>query len=59
VKTIKLAGENIRPMGVVVSPDGKRVFVSTGRGGSVIVIDTATERHQRISEGGRSAVGSV
>ena len=42
MKTIKLTGENVRPMGVVVSPDGKRVFVSTGRGGSVIVIDTAT-----------------
>jgi YVTN family beta-propeller protein len=42
VKTIKLAGESVRPMGVVVSPDGKRVFVSTGRGGSVMVIDTRT-----------------
>jgi YVTN family beta-propeller protein len=31
-------------MGVVVSPDGRRVYVTTGRGGSVIVIDVATNK---------------
>jgi YVTN family beta-propeller protein len=33
---------NVRPMGVVVSPDGSRVFVSTGRGGSVVSVSAAT-----------------
>jgi YVTN family beta-propeller protein len=42
VKTIKLEGENIRPMGTVVSPDGKFLYVTTGRGKMVTAIDTAT-----------------
>jgi YVTN family beta-propeller protein len=29
-------------MGVVVSPDGQRVYVSTGRGGTVVAIDAKT-----------------
>jgi YVTN family beta-propeller protein len=29
-------------MGVVVSPDAKRVYVANGRGGTVSVIDAAT-----------------
>ena len=41
--TIKLeGGDLVRPMGVVSSADGKQVFVTTGRGKSVVVIDTAT-----------------
>jgi YVTN family beta-propeller protein len=39
--TIKPTGESVRPMGVVVSPDGQRVFVSTGRGGTVLAIDAS------------------
>ena len=42
VQTIRLTGELTRPMGVVAAPDGKRVFVSTGRGKNVVVVDTAT-----------------
>jgi YVTN family beta-propeller protein len=42
VHTIQLAGEMIRPMGVIASGDGKLVFVTTGRGKSVVIIDTAT-----------------
>ena len=42
LQTIQLSGELTRPMGVVAAPDGKRVFVSTGRGKNVVVIDTAT-----------------
>jgi YVTN family beta-propeller protein len=30
-------------MGVVVSPDGRRLYVSNGRGGTVSVIDVATD----------------
>jgi YVTN family beta-propeller protein len=49
VQTIKLTGQLVRPMGAVVSPDGQRLYVSTGRGGTVIAVDTATNM----------AVGSV
>jgi YVTN family beta-propeller protein len=31
-------------MGVRVAPDGKRVYVATGRGGTVLVIDPATNK---------------
>ena len=30
------------PMGTAVSPDGKELFISTGRGNAVAIIDTAT-----------------
>ena len=42
VQTIQLAGELVRPMGVASSADGRQVFVSTGRGKSVVMIDTST-----------------
>jgi YVTN family beta-propeller protein len=29
-------------MGVVAAPDGRQVLVSTGRGRSIVIIDTAT-----------------
>ena len=31
-------------MGVIASADGKHVFVTTGRGKSVVIIDTATNK---------------
>ena len=34
-------------MGAVVAPDGKRLYVTTGHGGKVFVIDTST--HQVLS----------
>ncbi|MCI0628749.1 MAG: beta-propeller fold lactonase family protein [Acidobacteria bacterium] len=42
--TVKLEGNNVRPMGVAVAPDGKRVYVTTGHSGKVLVIDTSTHR---------------
>jgi YVTN family beta-propeller protein len=42
IETITLTGELVRPMGVVASDDGRHVFVSTGRGKGVIIIDTAS-----------------
>ena len=42
VETIRLTGENVRPMGIVVSPDGQRLYVTTGRGGTVVSIDATT-----------------
>jgi YVTN family beta-propeller protein len=43
IKTISLppgdASSQSKPKGVVVSADGKRVYVATGRGNSVAVID--------------------
>ena len=45
VKAIELGtpGE-IKPMGLVLSPDTKHLYVSTGRGHKVFVIDTATNQ---------------
>ena len=42
LSTIKLAGESVRPMGIVASPDGRYVYVTTGRGRTVVTIDTRT-----------------
>jgi len=43
--TIKLTGgQLVRPMGVVASPDGKFVFVTTGRGKNVVILETATSK---------------
>ncbi len=48
-KTLKLAKDKAdstagdkKPMGVAVSPDGATIYVSTGRGGTVDLIDVAT-----------------
>lgn len=50
VKNVKLqdiqlgkAGE-VKPMGLALAPDAKHLFVSTGRGRKVFVIDTATNQ---------------
>ena len=44
IYTIKLTGELVRPMGVVAAPDGKHIFVTTGRGKNVVIIETATNK---------------
>ena len=44
LRTIALEGENTRPMGVVAAPDGRHLYVTTGRGPTVVTIDTATDR---------------
>jgi YVTN family beta-propeller protein len=40
-----------RPMGAVLSPDGKQLFVSNGRGESVAVIDVASRSLVRMIDG--------
>ncbi|MBM4409633.1 MAG: hypothetical protein FJ038_13790 [Chloroflexi bacterium] len=42
IGTIRLEGENARPMGEVVSPDGRFLYVTTGRGRMLVAIDTST-----------------
>jgi YVTN family beta-propeller protein len=42
ITRIALTGEGVKPMGVVASPEGQFVYVTTGRGGSVVKIDTRT-----------------
>ena len=43
--TIKLEGGSmVRPMGTAVSPDGRLLFVTTGRGKNVVFIDTQTNK---------------
>lgn len=41
---IKLGGEEIKPMAVTLAPDATKVYVSTGRGRKIFVIDTVTDR---------------
>jgi YVTN family beta-propeller protein len=46
VRQISLTPDTLRPMGLLTSPDDARVFVTTGRGGTLEIIDTATETVQ-------------
>ena len=39
---VPIPGPNARPMGVVASPDGRFVYVTTGRGRTVVRIDVGT-----------------
>ncbi len=39
---VKLEGAGIKPMGLALSLDGSRLFVSTGRGGVVFALDAKT-----------------
>src|SRR4029079_4054491 len=43
LRVIKLP-EGSRPMGTAMAADGKRLYVSTGRGGSGCAIDLATDK---------------
>jgi YVTN family beta-propeller protein len=43
VKTIHL-GDGMRPMGTVMAPDGRHLYVSTGRSGKALIVDVATDR---------------
>jgi len=45
VGTIKLNGQLQRPMGGVVSPDGKVLYMTTGRGKTIAILDLATSEH--------------
>jgi len=40
-----------RPMGIVLAPDGKHLYVSNGRGASVAEIDVKTEQVSRFLDG--------
>jgi YVTN family beta-propeller protein len=40
-----------RPMGAVLSPDGKELYVTTGRGGSLAIIDVAARKQVRSYDG--------
>lgn len=44
IETIQLKGGQGKPVGVVVSPDNKTVFVANGRASRVSVIDVATSK---------------
>lgn len=41
---VKLPDAAMKPMGVVAAPDRPHVYVSTGRGKAVVIIDTATNK---------------
>jgi YVTN family beta-propeller protein len=50
LKTITISGPSFRPMGGVAAPDGKHVFITTGRGKNVVIIDAATQSRSRPSK---------
>lgn len=44
MKTIELPrGEGVKPMGVVLSNDGEKIYVANGRANTVSVIDARTD----------------
>jgi len=47
IKTIQLDDKSLRPMDAVVSPDGHSLYLSTGRGRSVIHVDTRIDKMLR------------
>jgi len=42
LRTVRLEGDNLRPMGIAVAPDDRTIYVTTGRGGLVIAVDAQT-----------------
>jgi YVTN family beta-propeller protein len=54
IHTIKLEGELVRPMEVDLSPDDRTLYVTTGRGRTLVAIDTETnEPIKRVEAGDR------
>lgn len=41
-KRLPLSGKGAKPMGIDTTPDGKFVFVTTGRGRTLVILDAAT-----------------
>ncbi|MBI3679880.1 MAG: beta-propeller fold lactonase family protein [Acidobacteria bacterium] len=54
---IRLGGEDVLPMAVILSPDAAQAYVSTGRTRKVFVIDTATDRIVSSFEAGQRPWG--
>ena len=42
LNSVTLADDTLRPMGMAVSPDGKTLYISAGRGGQVLALDAET-----------------
>jgi PQQ-dependent catabolism-associated beta-propeller protein len=42
LQTVKLPGDSVRPMGVAIAPDGRAVYVTTGRGKKLFALDPET-----------------
>jgi YVTN family beta-propeller protein len=42
LKTLRVPGEGARPKGIALSQDGRRIYISTGRGGQIVAFDTTT-----------------
>jgi YVTN family beta-propeller protein len=57
IETIPLSGQMVRPMGVITSSDGRHVFISTGRGKSVVTIDAASNKPIGVVEVGERPWG--
>jgi YVTN family beta-propeller protein len=42
IATVSVPGKGAKPMGSVMAPDDSKVYVSTGRGGTIAILDTKT-----------------
>ncbi len=42
LETLRLDGSQVKPMGIAITADDRSLFVTTGRGGSVVAIDIPT-----------------
>jgi YVTN family beta-propeller protein len=43
IKTIAVTDSGAKPMGTAISPDGRWVYLTNGRGGTLSIIDTARD----------------
>jgi YVTN family beta-propeller protein len=44
IATISVPGKAPKPMGSVITPDDSKVYISTGRGGTIAVLDTKSNK---------------
>jgi YVTN family beta-propeller protein len=43
LKNLTIPGEGAKPMGTAMAPDGDHLYITTGRGGTAVVIDTKND----------------
>ena len=44
IATIPVPGKGAKPMGSAIAPDDSKVYISTGRGGAIAVLDTRSDQ---------------
>ncbi len=57
LRTVRIREGDVRPMDILVSPDGKTVYVTTGRGGTLLALDGETLAEKKEVEVGKRPWG--